>query len=391
MIIDRYLKTTVERLSTKFPVVSITGPRQSGKTTLIKDLYKDYKYFNLENLEFLNLVENDPAGFIKSNTKVIIDEVQKMPKLLSYIQVNVDERKLMGDYILSGSQNLLLSQSISQSLAGRSAYVTLLPFSYQELQTSGLQKTSVFNQILTGFYPAIYDRDINPSDYFNEYLITYVERDIRQIINIVNLAQFRKFLGLLAGRVGQILNLTSLANDVGVSHNTIEGWISVLEASYIVYRLPPYFGNFGKRLIKSPKVYFYDTGLACRLLNISSEEELKNHSSLGNLFENLIISEVQKYIINFSKSATLYFYRDSNRNEVDLVVDTGVYKIPVEIKSSGTFSSDFLKGINNFISLGEKVLVKDSFVVYTGDEAPVFGKNKLLSWNKLNPLFECVN
>ena len=342
-------------------------------------------------MEFLTLVENDPAGFIKSNTKVIIDEVQKMPKLLSYIQVNVDERKLMGDYILSGSQNLLLSQSVSQSLAGRSAYVTLLPFSYQELQASGLQKISVYNQILTGFYPAIYDRDINPNDYFNEYLVTYVERDVRQLINIINLAQFRKFLGLLAGRIGQLLNLTSLANDVGVSHNTIEGWISVLEASYIVYRLPPYFGNFGKRLIKSPKVYFYDTGLACRLLNISSEEELNNHSSLGNLFENLIIGEIQKYIINFSKSAALYFYRDSNGNEVDLVVDTGIYKIPVEIKSSGTFSNDFLKGINNFNSLGERVLVKDSFVVYTGTEAPVFGKNKLITWNKLKPLFECIN
>ena len=388
MLLIRSLGKKIKLLSTKFPVVAITGPRQSGKTTLILDLYKEYKYYNLENLEFLNLVEKNPAGFVKDNSRIIIDEVQKMPNLLSYIQVNVDEKKIMGDYVISGSQNLLLSQNISQSLAGRAAYITLLPFSHEELKSKDLQKSSVYEQILTGFYPAIYDRDINPTDYFNEYLITYVERDVRQLINISDLSQFRKFLGLLAGRIGQLLNLSSLANDVGVSHNTIEGWISLLEASYIVYRLPPYFGNFGKRLIKSPKIYFYDVGLACRLLNISSEEELKTHPSIGSLFENLVISEIQKYINNSSKSATLYFYRDSNGNEVDLVIDTGVGKIPVEIKSAGTFSNDFLNGITRFVSLDTRT--KDKFIVYTGVETGDFDNTRLLVGNNLSPLFERI-
>ncbi len=391
MLLVRSLGEKIKLLSTKFPVVAVTGPRQSGKTTLIRSLYGNYKYYNLENLEFLNLVEKNPAGFIKSNSKIIIDEVQKLPDLFSYIQVSVDNKKIMGDYVISGSQNLLLSQNISQSLAGRAAYITLLPFSYDELKSKNLQKKSVYGQILTGFYPAIYDRDINPTDYFNEYIITYVERDVRQLINIVDLTQFRKFLGLLAGRIGQLLNLSSLANDVGVSHNTIEGWISLLEASYIVYRLPPYFGNFGKRLIKSPKIYFYDVGLACRLLNISSEEELITHSSVGNLFENLVISEIQKYINNFSKSATLYFYRDNTGNEVDLVIDTGGGQIPVEIKSAGTFSNDFLKGIDRFVSLDKDLKANHRFVIYAGVQTGEFDNTNLLCWNNLETLFEVIS
>lgn len=391
MLLVRSLGEKIKLLSTKFPVVAVTGPRQSGKTTLIRSLYGNYKYYNLENLEFLNLVEKNPAGFIKSNSKIIIDEVQKLPDLFSYIQVSVDNKKIMGDCVISGSQNLLLSQNISQSLAGRAAYITLLPFSYDELKSKNLQKKSVYGQILTGFYPAIYDRDINPTDYFNEYIITYVERDVRQLINIVDLTQFRKFLGLLAGRIGQLLNLSSLANDVGVSHNTIEGWISLLEASYIVYRLPPYFGNFGKRLIKSPKIYFYDVGLACRLLNISSEEELITHSSVGNLFENLVISEIQKYINNFSKSATLYFYRDNTGNEVDLVIDTGGGQIPVEIKSAGTFSNDFLKGIDRFVSLDKDLKANHRFVIYAGVQTGEFDNTNLLCWNNLETLFEVIS
>ncbi len=391
MLLARALKEKIKTLSTKFPVIAVTGPRQSGKTTLIRDLFKNYKYYNLENLEFLNIIETNPAGFIRENSKIIIDEVQKMPDLLSYIQVNVDEKRVMGDYVISGSQNLLLSQNISQSLAGRAAYVTLLPFSYEELKSKNLQKSSVYDQILTGFYPAIYDRDIDPTDYFNEYLITYVERDVRQLINISDLSQFRKFLGLLAGRIGQLLNLTSLANDVGVSHNTIEGWISLLEASYIVYRLPPYFENLGKRLIKSPKIYFYDVGLACRLLNISSVDELKTHSSLGSLFENFIISEVQKHINNFSRTATLYFYRDSAGNEVDLVVDTGVSKIPVEIKSAGTFTNSFLKGLNHFESLDIQTKDKQNFVIYTGTETGRFDNTRLVIWENLGLFFESIS
>lgn len=393
-MIKRSIAPQIQRLKKVFPVVVVTGPRQSGKTTLIKKLFPDYLYFNLENPETLGIVENDPAGFINAHTKkVIIDEVQRAPQLLSYIQAAVDERGDMGNFILSGSENLLLSEKVNQSLAGRAAYVNLLPLSIDELQGKNNKKDAVA-LIFTGFYPAIYDRGISPVDYYDQYIATYVERDLKQISNIANLSLFRKFLALLAGRIGQLVNVSSLANDVGVAVNTIESWISILEASYLVFRLQPYYENYGKRYIKSAKIYFTDTGLACRLLGLTTPSQVSKHYLVGGLFENLVIVELKKHVLNHSKSAKLYFYRDSNGNEVDLLIDGGLVQIPVEIKSGATFSSDYLKGLEYWRKLKssrpntKKALA--GFVIYTGDQAHKTQNYELVSWKNLESLLRLI-
>ncbi|NTU46781.1 ATP-binding protein [Candidatus Roizmanbacteria bacterium] len=394
-MIKRIITSRVDRLKKGFPVVVVTGPRQSGKTTLINKLFPDYHYFNLENPETLGIVENDPAGFINMNThKIIIDEVQRVPQLLSYIQAVVDEQHILGNFILSDSENLLLSEKINQSLAGRAAYVNLLPLSVEELKNHGDSATNVYKQIFTGFYPAIYDKDVTPIDYYDQYIATYVERDLKQISNITNLSLFRKFLALLAGRIGQLVNLSSLANDVGVAVNTIENWISILEASYLVFRLQPYYENYGKRYIKSAKIYFTDTGLACRLLGLTSAQEVSKHYLVGGLFENFIIVELKKYILNHSKSANLYFYRDSNGNEVDLLIDGGITQIPVEIKSGATFSTEFLKGLEYWKKLKiDKPQSKQAlagFVIYNGSNTHKTENYELLNWNNLNSILELI-
>jgi len=393
-MIKRHISTQIDRLKKGFPVLAITGPRQSGKTTLIKEIFSDYEYLNLENPEILALVENDPAGFMRSHkNKVIIDEVQRVPQLFSYIQTIVDEQKVMGNFIISGSENLLLSEKINQSLAGRAAYIHLYPLSHKELVEAEKDKKDVYQQIFTGSYPAIYDRKVTPIDYYNQYLATYVERDMKQLSNIANLSLFRKFLALLAGRTGQLVNLSSLANDVGVSVATIENWISLLEASFLVIRLQPYHQNYGKRHIKSPKLYFTDTGVACRLLGISSAQELQKHYLIGGLFENFIIMEIKKHIANHISSSQLYFFRDSNGNEVDVIIDSGLKQIPVEIKVGGTFSKDFTKGIEywqNLTMTKEDDSFEPGFVVYTGQQKHE-GKNySLLQWNALDALFEKI-
>jgi hypothetical protein len=391
-MIDRHVTSQINQLKTGFPVLAVTGPRQSGKTTLLKEMFSGYEYFNLENPEILSLVENDPAGFINLHKKkVILDEVQRVPQLLSYIQAIVDEQKVMGNFIISSSENMLLSEKINQSLAGRAAYIQLYPLSNQELAGANLLKSSMYHQIFTGFYPAIYDRKINPIDYYNQYIATYVERDLKQISNIANLSLFRKFLALLAGRVGQLVNLSSIANDVGVSVMTIENWLSILEASYLVVRLQPYYQNFGKRHIKSPKLYFTDTGLVCRLLRISSAQELQNHYLIGSLFENFIFMEIKKFIANHANSSQLYFFRDSNGNEIDLIIDSGTKRIPVEIKAGGTFSPDFLKGIhywqtlvNSSRSNGEQ----HGFIIYGGKQTQSSKNYSLLQWDQLDSLLQ---
>lgn len=388
-MIKRKIVSEINRLKKGFPVLAVTGPRQSGKTTLLKEMFPDYEYFNLENPEILMTLENDPATFIREHqNKVIIDEVQKVPDLLSYIQVTVDEQQIMGNFIVSGSENLLLSEKINQSLAGRAAYIQLLPLSNEELIDANLLKKSVYDQIFTGFYPAIYSRDVRVTDYYNQYIATYAERDLKQISNISDLSLFRKFFALLAGRIGQVLNVASLANDVGVSAVTIENWISILEASYLIFRLQPHYNNFGKRHIKSSKIYFTDTGLACRLLSISSPDELKTHYLLGSLFENLIILEIKKQLLNTSNNSGLYFFRDSNGNEVDLIIDQGLKQIPIEIKAGGTFNTDYLKGIKYWNSLTSSDT--KSFVIYTGEHAHKGEEYELLKWSELRDLYKSI-
>ncbi|NCQ54692.1 MAG: AAA family ATPase [Candidatus Pacebacteria bacterium CG10_big_fil_rev_8_21_14_0_10_42_12] len=394
-MIKRIITSQINRLKSGFPVIVVTGPRQSGKTTLIRKIFPNHQYFNLENPETLGIIESDPAGFINAKTKnVIFDEVQRFPQLVSYIQAAVEEQRLMGNFILSGSENLLLSEKINQSLAGRAAYINLLPLSMEELKSNIGVTEQVYEHIFTGFYPAIFDKHIQSIDYYDQYLATYVERDLKQISNITNLSLFRKFLALLAGRIGQLVNASSLANDVGVAVNTIESWISILEASYLVFRLQPYFENYGKRYIKSSKIYFTDTGLACRLLGLTSANEVGKHYLVGGLFENFIIVELKKHILNHSKSAKLYFFRDSNGNEVDLIIDGGLYQIPVEIKSGATFSPDYLKGLKYWKKLKsskpETKKALPGFVIYNGMLSHQSQNYELLSWSNINKLYMLI-
>lgn len=393
-MIKRHIVAKINKIKTQFPVIALTGPRQSGKTTLLRAIFPTYAYFNLENPETQMLIESDPASFIRENNhQVIIDEVQRIPDLLSYIQVTVDESKKMGSFIISGSENLLLSEKINQSLAGRAAYITLFPLSNHELSDEKLLKNDHFTQIFTGSYPALYSRDIDVIEYYDQYIATYAERDLKLISSISNLSLFRKFFALLAGRIGQLVNTTSLANDVGVSAPTIEHWISILEASFLVFRLQPHYHNFGKRYIKSPKFYFTDTGLACRLLRIFNPNELKNHYLIGGLFENMVIIEIKKFIANHKHRADLYFFRDSNGKEVDLIIDKGMDQVPIEIKSGGTFNKDFLKGINYWHSLTKKtpeINTNKGFVIYSGTQFHQASEYSLLTWHNINNLFNKI-
>jgi predicted AAA+ superfamily ATPase len=340
-MIKREIEQQMEVLSKAFPVIAITGARQTGKTTFLKYYFPDYKYYNLETPSTLAEVEADPKAFIHQQSHIIIDEIQRFPDLISYIQEVVDERKKMADFIISGSESLSLSEKISQSLAGRAGYLKMFPFSFSELTTAKKLDNNFKKQILNGFMPALYDRNIPPTVYYDQYIATYLERDLRQLSAVHNLNVFRKFLALLAGRIGQLSNFSSLSNDVGVDVKTIERRISILEASYLIFQLQPYYENFGKRYIKSSKIYFADTGLVCRLLGIDTVEELENHYLIGNLFENLIILNMLKDINNKGKKNQLYFFRDSNQNEVDVIIDKGTSLIPIEIKSSSTFSHSF--------------------------------------------------
>lgn len=379
---SRAIGRVIKEQGKYFPVVAITGPRQAGKTTLIKFLYPEYEYRNLENLAVLETIKVDPLGILKKYRKgLIIDEIQRFPEMLSYIQSVVDEDKIMGKLIISGSQNLLISEKIAQTLAGRVAYTYMYPMSLRELRANKLVEKNVYEQMRYGGYPAIYDRNIPPNIYYEQYLATYIERDVRMMRNVGDLSQFRKLLVLLAGRVGQLVNLNSLSSDVGVSSKTVEDWISILEASYIVFRHQPYFSNIGKRLIKSPKIYFYDTGILCHLLGISDEKTLESHYAVGSIFENLVIADLIKDLKNMGSMAKTFFYRDSNGNEVDLLIQRGEKFIPVEIKLSSTFSSDFLKGVQYW-----KKLIKgggSGWVIYTGDSMKV-GNDRLINWSEMD-------
>jgi predicted AAA+ superfamily ATPase len=381
-MIKRNLAESIKSVMKGFPVIAVTGPRQSGKTTLIRELFSDYAYFNLENPNTLMMIEADPLGFISDYpSHVVIDEIQKYPALLSYIQTTVDSRKEMGAFVISGSENLLLSEKIGQSLAGRAAYATLLPLSRDELEESGLAPVSIYEQLFRGGYPALYDREITAEQYYSQYLSTYVERDARMILNIANLNAFTRFLFMAAGRIGQVLNLSSMAGDVGVSSPTIDGWLSVLEASDIAFRLYPYYNNFGKRFIKSPKLYFYDTGLACNLLSLKSSEELKQHYLLGGLFENYCITELLKKQTNAIERPSLYFFRDSKGNEVDVIAERGAKRIPIEIKAGKTYSGSFLRGLEYWKQISAEE--PDGYVIYTGASQKI-GKYRLINWQEIH-------
>ena len=367
-------------LSKKYPVVTITGPRQSGKTTLVKAIFPEKSYINLESLQTRELVEEDPVGFLDHYPEgAIIDEIQRFPALLSEIQVRVDNSKIKGMFILTGSHQVELRGAISQSLAGRTAILHLLPMSLKELSEAGIEKD--LDEILYyGCFPRIYDEKLNPSKSYSYYVQTYLERDLRQMLEVKHLQLFQKFLKLCAGRIGQIINKDNLSNEVGVSAKTIGQWLSILEASYLVFLLPPYFENFGKRIIKSPKLYFCDVGLASFLLGIENIKQLERDPLRGSLVENLVILELIKTRWNQGLEDRLFFYRDSQQNEVDVLFKRGHNLIPIEIKAAKTFNKSFLKSLIYFKKL-IKNRCEDPTLIYSGKEEQMINGIKLLHFS----------
>jgi len=383
-MVTRHLQKQLLLLAKKMPVIAITGPRQSGKTTLLKTAFPSYDYVNLEHPPTRTLALNDPDHFLAQYNKgLIIDEAQRAPELFSYIQVVVDKKKKMGQYILSGSQNFSLIENISQSLAGRVVLVNLLPFSYKEMLEGKLKIKNSEQLIFKGAYPAVYDRKISPAVYYSSYLNTYVERDVRQLVNVQNLSLFESFIKLLAGRVGQLLNLSELGNSLGVDHKTVKKWLSVLETSYIVYFVQPYHSNFNKRLVKTPKLYFYDTGLACNLLGIDDEKQLINHWAKGALFENMVINELLKERMNKGIKPKFYFWRDAQGNEVDLLIQEKGTTTALEIKSSKTYTPDFFKGLSYYSAIS-KTEKKNIFLVYAGTNELKTSSGELINWTSIN-------
>jgi predicted AAA+ superfamily ATPase len=348
-MIERAITPELMTLLGEYPVVTILGPRQSGKTTLAREGLKGFAYSNLESPEVRELARADPKAYLaRFSGECIIDEIQHVPELLGYIQVLVDEERRNGRFILTGSHQLEVRQAITQSLAGRTAILHLLPLSIAELARAGIRFDSFAEYAFQGFLPRIYDRGQRPATAYSNYYQTYVERDVRQLIQLKDASLFEKLMRLLAGRVGQLLDYSSLANDVGVDAKTVRHWISILEASFLLFRLPPYFENFGKRTIKSPKIYFTDVGLLCHLLGIRAPEQVVRDPLVGGIFENLIVIECLKSLYNRGRSADLWFFRDSNGNEVDLVWREGGALAAAEIKSASTFSMSLLKGLGRF-------------------------------------------
>jgi predicted AAA+ superfamily ATPase len=385
-MINRTGAIRLTKLAKTFRSVAVTGPRQSGKTTLCKTVFPKKPYISLENPDTLEFSKTDPRGFLgQFKNGAILDEIQRAPHLFSYLQQVLDETKKKGLFILTGSNNFLLQENISQSLAGRIAYLQLLPLSLHELKDSKKEKPVYPWHILNGGYPEVIAKKINPADWYSGYINTYIERDVRQLKNISNLSQFTKLLKLCAGRTGQILNLTSLSNDCGIDQKTVAAWLSVLQSSYIVYLLRPYHGNFNKRILKTPKLYFYDTGVACSLLGINNTKQITQHAAKGPLFENMIVSELLKERFNSGIADNLYYWRDKTGNEVDIVLDNAGRLTAMELKAGETISQDFFKGIEYFAALNNKPIKQ--ILVYGGREEQKRSNGIIVkSWNKLNEL-----
>jgi predicted AAA+ superfamily ATPase len=378
-MIERTMTTKIIALAQKFQVITLTGPRQSGKTTLVRAAFPTLPYASLEEPDIRQIALTDPRGFL-SNYPIgaILDEIQNTPDLFSYIQRLVDENRRI-QFILTGSSNFLLMEKITQTLAGRTAVLHLLPFSFSELK---LGEEPYERLIFKGQYPRIYDRDIAPTDFYPAYIQTYVERDVRMIKNIGDINAFIQFIRLCAGRIGQLLNHTSLANDAGISPNTVKAWLSILESSYILYHLQPYHRNFNKRLVKSPKLYFYDTGVACSLLGIRAENQVNFHYMKGALFENLIINEFIKRNFNRGENRQPYFWQDNHGKEIDCLLVNGEEVTPVEIKSSKTMSTSYFDNLKYWRRLAS--LPDDQgYAVYGGDQSIPTNAGSFISWRHL--------
>ena len=385
----RSLAPILERFSKIYPIISIMGPRQSGKTMLARSHFSHLPYVSFEDFDVQSLFRQDPRAFLSEyKSGAIFDEAQHVPELFSYLQGVVDNSPETGCYVITGSQNFLLNEKITQSLAGRIGVTTLLPLSLVELGMPSDMDKNIFK----GGYPRLYDKQMSSEEFFPSYLHTYVERDVRQVINIENLSTFQTFMKLCAGRVGQLLNMTSLAQDCGISNMTARRWLSALEASYVVFFLQPFYKNFSKRQIKMPKMYFYDTGLACSLLGIENEQQVKKHYIKGSLFENMAILEILKGRLNQAKAPNLYFWRDKTGHEVDLIGEWGGKIKAIEIKSGTTFQPEFIKNVRYFYDLSQKNAAEavpvQSYLIYGGDYNGELMGTKLLPFVHMDTVLQ---
>jgi predicted AAA+ superfamily ATPase len=384
MLIKRDAESSIRSAARYFPVLAIIGPRQAGKTTLAQMVFPHHTYVSLEDLDMRSYATQDPRGFLDSYRTehgIILDEFQHVPSLLSYIQTQVDREQKTGYFILTGSQNFLVNDAMTQTLAGRISIHTLLPLSIQELNQQSLLGDDADTYMYRGSYPPVYAKQVPADQWYRNYIQTYIERDVRQITNIGNLTTFQTFIQLCAGRIGQVINLTSLGNDCGISANTAKQWLSILQASYIIFLLPPHYKNFSKRLIKSPKLYFYDTGLACSLLKITATQ-LPTHYLKGGLFESLMIAEIAKHSYNQGMVPNLYFWRDQVGHEVDLIIDNGGVLTPIEIKAGKTISNSFFDNLTYWKQLAHSDPA-DGFLLYTGKDNQKRSNGTVLGWRSV--------
>ena len=382
---SRNIEKKIKLLSKTYPVIVISGPRQSGKSTLAQHLFFSHEYINLERIDDREFASNDPRAFLEQfKNKVIIDEVQYVPSLFSYIQANVDEKKIPAKFVLTGSSQLSLIEGVSQSLAGRAAVLQLLPLSKEEINLKRA-KLTLEELIFNGGYPSIHFEKQPVVDWYSDYCRNYLERDVRTILNIKNLGTFQLFLKMCAARCGQIVNYSSFANDCGISPNTAKEWMNILEASFIIYRLYPFYKNYSKRLIKSPKLYFYDTGIACSLLGIKASEQLTTHSSRGGLFESWVISEFKKKFFNIHQEAPLYFWRDNKGREIDLIVENIEKFYAIEIKSGKTINNSFFYNLNYIESIAANDISR-KVLIYGGNQNQKRSNSTVLSWNNISEM-----
>ncbi|MDR0829986.1 MAG: ATP-binding protein [Prevotellaceae bacterium] len=383
-MIHREIESTLFSLLQKYPAVYITGARQSGKTTLVKSLGGDYRYFSFEDFKIRTFAEEDPRGFLDSVGKCfILDEVQRVPALLPYLQDILNNSSEMGQVILVGAHNILTDKQFPQSLAGSVANLTLLPFSYSELKAANANHTDLEKTLFRGGYPLLFDTNIHPLEFFPKYIETYLSRDVRQLKNVNDISVFARFMKLCAGRIGTVLNISALANDADISVNTAKSWLSLMEASYILFFVQPYSGNLNRRLIKMPKMYFYETGLACSLLNIERKKQIENFYMRGNLFENMIFSELIKSRLNKGLPVNFYFLRDAKGNEIDIIIKKANTTVLIEIKASETQLQSHLKNIVHF---RKEFPQTENYLIYAGKEESIYNNIKCCNWRNFSAL-----
>jgi len=381
-MIQRDAENTIRSLLRGFPIITITGPRQSGKTTLAKAIFPDKPYASLEDPDVRLTARDDPRSFLERFPDgAVLDEVQRCPDILSYLQTIVDADSRMGLYILTGSQQFGLLSNITQSLAGRTAFLELLPFSLGELAQAGKQPQNIDRMLHTGGYPPLYDREIAVRTWFGAYVMAYLERDVRQILKVQELETFQRFVRLCAGRTGQLLNFSSLATECGITHNTAKAWLSVLEASYIVFQIRPHHANFSKRLVKAPKLYFYDVGLVSWLLGIQTPEQMETHPLRGSIFETFVVAEVMKSFFNRGERPQLHFWRDSNGMEVDLLIEREGRIMPVEIKSGKTITGHFFSSLEKWAALAGDMAINPT-LIYGGAENYHHKGIRIMGWRE---------